>query len=912
MDVRRLTGSAPVVRRFRRKDAEIRHATPYFLLTDSHLNASAPPPPPLSYEPNEFNTRRWPGVDWFIPEATLRDDPDTLRRMRLLVVSIALLMPLFGLGASQLLIAGEAEAAQGIAVLLAAVALSACPFLLKFTRSHAVAGIAFCLVLIGLQFYLAVTDAGLADSALYWMPLVPLVAAFLIGPRVAVFCAVLIIAEVLILYEMEVGGYPFPRFSTYTGRAWYTMLVLVSSATFAAGLGWLYEEYTLKRLRRMNTRLQGLQGALEESEARYRSLFENIPVGVYRSSPDGKAIIANEALVSMLGFDSLEELLAFDLEHVYAGKQGRGRFRERMARDGVVNQFEAVMMRRDGRKIFVRENARATFDADGNVLYYEGAVEDITAHRRAKRALRASEERFRALVQHSTDTITVLDEKGVIQFQSPSVLQNLGYEPEQTIGLNVTDLVHPEDRERVARLFHHVHHRNGEFGSVEFRCLHAEGHYVYVESVGTNMLGNRWVGGIVLNSRDVTERKRAEVALVQAKEQAEEVAQMKSAFLANMSHEIRTPLTGILGFADVLAEEVDDEHREFVGLIKRSGKRLLETLNSVLDLARIEADQMEIDLHILDIGGFVEDTVRLLGPLAEEKKIRLETVLDAPEALARIDRGGLNRIINNLVGNAIKFTSEGQVIVRVGADEDHVTLSVEDTGVGIDASFLPSLFEEFKQESMGAERSHEGSGLGLTITRRLVEMMYGEIAVSSEKGVGSTFTVTFPRAEYLSLEALTETEAPDTAEQERPCVLVVDDNFSARLLLERMLRDTCETDTASSASEALRLAAQTEYDLVLLDIHLSDESSGVEVMQKLRKQSVYREVPIVAFTAFALPGDRERFLNMGFSGYLGKPFTKQQLFEVLAEALGEKWNGVLALPATDDLLGLPSATFLSG
>ncbi len=883
-------------------------------MTNSDLSAQASPlsPAPLSYEPNEFNARRWPVVDWFIPEETLQSDPDTLRRMRLLIVSIALLVPLFGVGAYELFAAGGPFATQGFAVAIATALLMGCPLLLKLTKSHVTAGVAFCVILIGLQAFLAVTDAGLADSSLYWVPLVPLMAAFMIGPRTAMLCSVLILAEIGVLYQMEVAGYPFPRFSTYTDRAWFTMLALVFSTIFAAGLGWVYEGYTLKRLRRMNARLQGLQGALEESETRYRSLFENIPVGVYRSSPDGKVIMANEALVSMLGFDSLEAFLAFDLEHVYAGPMGRARFRDRMARDGVVTQFDAAMVRSDGRKIYVRENARATFDADGNVLYYEGAVEDMTAHRRAKRALRASEERFRALVQHSTDTITVLDANGVIQYQSPSVLQNLGYESEETVGMSIFDLVHSDDRERVHRLFQHVRRRAGEFGGVEFRCLHAGGHYIYVESVGTNMLDNRWVGGVVLNSRDVTERKRAEVALVQAKEQAEEVARMKSAFLANMSHEIRTPLTGILGFADVLADEVQDEHREFVGLIERSGKRLLETLNSVLDLARIEADQMEIDLHVLDIGSFVEDVVRLLGPLAEEKGLALRTVVEASEPHARVDRGGLNRILNNLVGNAIKFTTEGEITVRVRTDDDYVIMEVEDTGVGIDTTFLPDLFEEFKQESTGVGRSHEGSGLGLTITRRLVEMMHGTIEVTSTKGEGSTFTVIFPRAEHTTAADDPAAEPAAFQEQKRPRLLVVDDNFSARLLLERMLRDVAEADTAASADEALTLAAATDYDLVLLDIHLSDESSGVEVMQQLRRRPAYHGVPVIAFTAFALPGDRDRFLNMGFTGYLGKPFTKQQLFDTLADALGPKWTAPIPESDLGNALGSPTATFLSG
>ncbi len=874
------------------------------------LPTTPPGAAPLSYEPNEFSARRWFIVDWFVPEDTLRNDPDTLRRMRLLVISIGIVVPFLLFASFQLLSAGQQLNVQASLLAGAAVLLAGCPLILRATGSHVLPSTIFCVSFIGLQFFLAATDTGVTDSSLYWAVVVPLVGAFMVGPWLALVCALLIIGGTGALYVLEMSGYVFPHISSQTDVVWFSMLSIASATVFAAGLGWVYEGYTLKRLRRMNARLTGLQGALEESEARYRTLFNNIPVGVYRSSPEGRVVMANDALVSMLGFGSAEELLAFDLEYAYAGPEGRAPFRERMARDGEVTQFETALLRRDGRKVYVRENARASFDADGVVRYYEGTVEDVTAHRRAKRALRASEERFRALVQHSSDTITVLDAAGVIQYQSPSLIQNLGYRPEETVGKRVLDLVHPEDRRRVELLFRRVRQEPGEFGSVEFRCLHAEGHYIYVEAVGTNMLTNPWVNGVVLNSRDVTERKRVEVALVQAKEQAEEMAQMKSAFLANMSHEIRTPLTGILGFADVLAEEVDDDHREFVQLIERSGKRLLETLNSVLDLARIEAGQMEIDLHVVDVGEFVEDAVRLLGPLAEEKELTLETVVEAEDARVRVDRGGLNRILNNLVGNAIKFTAQGGITVRVTESGEQLAITVEDTGVGIEAAFLPRLFEEFKQESTGIGRSHEGSGLGLTITRRLVEMMHGTISVESEKGAGSTFTITFPRATTDIVPVDLEPAALEPVEEE-PRILVVDDNFSARLLLERMLRDVCQTAAAGSAAEALTLAAEADYDLVLLDIHLSDESSGVEVMQQLRKMPAYRSAPIIAFTAFALPGDRDRFLNMGFSGYLGKPFTKRQLFGVLAEALGPAWERP-SVESDEDSLSAPSATFLSG
>ncbi|MDX1531105.1 MAG: PAS domain S-box protein, partial [Rhodothermales bacterium] len=735
---------------------------------------------------------------------------------------------------------------------------------------------------------LAFTDGGIEDSSLYWIVLLPLLSAFMVGPWLSAICATVIVAGVFGLYVLEVQGYAFPHLSTPSDVVWYSLLSLVSATLFATLLGWVYEGHTLRRLRRMNARLQELQGALEESEARYRSLFSNIPVGVYRSDPNGRILMANPALVEMLGFQDLDEFATFDLEHIYAGTEGRVPFRERMKRDGQVRQFETALRRRDGEVVYVRENAKATFDADGAVLFYEGTVEDVTAQRQAKLALRASEERFRALVQNSTDTVTVIDEGGVVQYQSPSVEQHLGYTAEELQGGHILEIVHPKDRARLTVLFRQHLRQEGALGTVEFRCRHADGHYIYVEAVGTNMLHNPAVGGIVLNSRDVTERKRAERALVQAKEQAEEVARMKGAFLANMSHEIRTPLTGILGFADVLYEEVDEPHQEFVGLIRRSGKRLLDTLNSVLDLARLEADQMEVELRTLDVVEHTREVVRLLGSLAREKGLDLRVEGEERTVYARLDAGCLSRVLNNLVGNAIKFTEHGCITVRVTDEGGHATVEVADTGVGIESAFVPYLFEEFKQESSGIERSHEGSGLGLTITKKLVEIMHGRIEVESRKGEGSTFRVRFPSA--APVEVRSEAEADEEAAHSGtlPHVLVLDDNDSALLLIGKMLRGVCTCDAVSTVSEALRLASERAYDLVLLDIHLSEEVTGVEVMRQLRQMEDYADTPVVAFTAFALPGDRERFINAGFNGYFSKPFTRSSLLQLVREVMAER------------------------
>ena len=253
----------------------------------------------------------------------------------------------------------------------------------------------------------------------------------------------------------------------------------------------------------------------------------------------------------------------------------------------------------------------------------------------------------------------------------------------------------------------------------------------------------RYVLGTCL---DVTEQKQHEAVLVAAKDKAEEMSRLKDAFLANMSHEIRTPLTAVIGFAEVLAEEVGPDYESLSEPIIEGGQRLLDTLNSVLDLARLEAGEHRLAIEPLDAVEVVKDEVRLLTPLARRKGLALQAHLPPSPAPLLADRAALARILHNLIGNAIKFTENGSIQVFVAWVQERVTITVMDTGVGISAAFLPHLFEEFKQESTGYERSYEGCGLGLSLTKRMVELLGGTIAVESTLGEGSTFTVTLPSA----------------------------------------------------------------------------------------------------------------------------------------------------------------------
>ncbi len=375
--------------------------------------------------------------------------------------------------------------------------------------------------------------------------------------------------------------------------------------------------------------------------------------------------------------------------------------------------------------------------------------------------LRRSEEYFRALIEDTVDLILVLEADGSARYVSPSMKRMFGYGIEELIGRNVFTLIHRDDAARVIEGFvSGLEHR--DLGNpIEFRLRHKDGSWHMVEAHDNNLLDNPAVAGVVITARDVTERKRAEAELQQAKETAEAASRSKSEFLANMSHEIRTPMNGIIGMTDIVLETaLAPEQRDFLETVQRSAHSLLAIINDILDFSKIEAGKLALDSTELSLRRVVTDIVKMLAVRARMKGIELSANLppEVPDALIG-DSGRLRQILTNLVGNAVKFTEQGRVTLAASAEtvtpqEAWIHFTVSDTGVGIPKDECGRIFEAFEQGE-GSVRHYGGTGLGLTISRALVEMMGGRIWVESEAGRGSTFHFTArfgrPRADLQAL-----------------------------------------------------------------------------------------------------------------------------------------------------------------
>lgn len=402
--------------------------------------------------------------------------------------------------------------------------------------------------------------------------------------------------------------------------------------------------------------------------------------------------------------------------------------------------------------------------------------------------------------------------------------------------------------------------------------------------------------GVLFSAEDITELKQKEKELIEAKEKADESNKLKSTFLANMSHELRTPMIGILGYSDLLVGELDDEnHKRMASAIHESGQRLIDTLNMILDLSRLEANKHNIDYQVVNINSLIKNVTFHFEAAAHKKNIFLKTSLPSIEVISRTDPRMLRDVLNNLINNAIKFTSKGGVFVSLELFHRDFLVSIKDTGIGISEENLGLVFEEFRQVSEGLGRGFQGTGLGLTICKKYIELLGGQISIKSTPGEGSEFVCQLPLFSYSADEEAKRNESKqiytDTAgkissgSNMDKRILIVEDDLTSREVINLFLKNLFKVKFAEDGIKAIEIAEKEKFDLILMDINLGSGITGIEVMERIRKISGYKNIPIIAATAFAMLGDREKFLSIGFNHYISKPYIKAQLTKLLNEAL---------------------------
>jgi len=661
----------------------------------------------------------------------------------------------------------------------------------------------------------------------------------------------------------------------------------------------------------------GLQGIVrdvtermrvQERLAHFQSIVDSSHDAIISVTLDGVITSWNPAAQELYGYCAEDAIGHSSLMIVPQDRIAEyTELRERVSRGEGVVRRETVRMRSDGKMIDVDVTYSPIKDSAGRIIGASIIAQDITARKAAQQALREREQRLSSIIQHASEIVYTLTPQGVFTFVSPAWTEKLGHPVADVVGRSFADFVHPEDIHVCQRALKQAM-RTGAMDPVEYRVRHQNGTWRWHSTAGSVITDEegRPVCGVGI-ADDVTERKRNEQQLARAKEQAEAANRAKSEFLANVSHEIRTPLTAILGFADVLLSDASREEQcRAAQTIQRNGEHLLNLINEILDLSKIEAGRFDIDSEPCIPMQIVAEVVSLMRVPAKAKNLAIS--VRCPEPLPQTictDPLRLRQILLNLLGNAIKCTDAGEVQITVRLHDKRMWFEVHDTGIGIPAEEICRLFKPFAQLEGCNRRRLGGTGLGLAISKRLAQRLGGDIVVQSTPSVGSVFTLSIDPG---TLEHVPLIEHPDeclcgprpssndgsTPVLPAGCrILLAEDGPDNQRLISFLLEKAGATvvvaDNGAIAVEQVLAhmgEAQTPgFDVVLMDMQMP-VLDGYGATQQLRAAG-YRG-PIVAVTAHAMKSDRLKCLQVGCDDYLSKPIDRNGLLKTVGDVLARR------------------------
>ena len=635
--------------------------------------------------------------------------------------------------------------------------------------------------------------------------------------------------------------------------------------------------------------------ALQESELHYRELFDEAPVAYHELDLDHRITRVNATELSMLGY-RLDEMVGRPVTDFILGDTPGGAIQP-VAGDQRHESFERVFRRKDGRRVPMLMRQRVMTDARGAVCGTRATLQDISALKRKELELRDAEEKYRSIFENAIEGIFQTTPEGSYMSVNPALASIYGFGSPDELMSKITHIgkqlyVRPGrraeftaamlERGAVTDFESQIYRRDGSviWISERARCVRdQDGKLLYYE-------------GTV---EDITARRETDEAIKQARDAALESARLKSEFLANMSHEIRTPMNGIIGMTGLLLDtDLTPKQRDFSQTISSSADALLTIINDILDFSKIEAGMLMFEEIDFQLSSVVEGSVELLAARAASKEIELASLVyqDVPTGL-RGDPGRLRQVLTNLIGNAVKFTEKGEVVVRAKCEritETHVTIrfAVSDTGIGIGPEGQTKLFQAFVQADGSTTRRFGGTGLGLAICKQLVARMGGEIGVTSEVGKGSTFWFTA----CFEKQAGGGMAAPRPANLKDVRVLTVDDNGTNRAILHHLLTNwgmrEQQAPNGVTALSILNVEAGRgrTFDLAVLDMQMPG-MDGLELARAMKKDPRFASVRIVMLTSVDRQDDPEVLRETGVDAYLTKPVKQSQLFDCLSLVMSQ-------------------------
>jgi PAS domain S-box-containing protein len=606
--------------------------------------------------------------------------------------------------------------------------------------------------------------------------------------------------------------------------------------------------------------------------------------GCYLVDLQGHILETNDSYCSMIGY-SREELLKMSVKDIEA-IETQELIQKRI--DKILNtgsdRFETRHIRKDGKIILIE--ASVNFLNDGNPRLY-CFMRDITERNRAEEKVR----QLAAIVQSSEDAIIGKNLDGIITTWNKGAENIFGYSESEIVGKSISILYPPGNVDELSMILEKI--KSGEnikhFETVRRR---KDGQPIQMSLTVSPILNadGKIVAASVIG-HDITIRKKSELDLIRAKDQAESANRLKDAFIANISHEIRTPLNGILGMTSLIKEmfqnNIKKEDEEIFEGIDFSSNRIIRTIDMILNYSRLHIGEYNIKPGNISLSKICANLIKEFNTSAKHKSLELSFQNNCGESVIFADEYSITMAISNLIDNAIKFTAAGYVrLILDKKNSGEIILEIKDSGVGIDKDYLNNIFEPYRQEQMGYGRAYEGIGLGLAIVKKVISLNNAVITVESKKGDGTAFFINFGRMNYgndLKVEPERAPGSPPIGEKSsKITILLVEDDALNQMTIKRFVEKKYScivTDSSDNVKEILR---RGHIDLILMDISIKGSRNGLELTKELKASKEFAHLPVIAVTAHAFKEDRQNALASGCDNFLSKPFSKQDLFNIIS------------------------------
>jgi PAS domain S-box-containing protein len=632
--------------------------------------------------------------------------------------------------------------------------------------------------------------------------------------------------------------------------------------------------------------------AAEKSEIKVRSMFENTATGIVFFSPEGNVLEANPSAIRMLGSPSLEATKTVNvLEYKPLIDIGFANDFLKCISENQVITGSSSYITKWNKELFIQYFLIPIFH-NKEIIGVWANLQDLTDlwHSqkdlaKAKEIAEQSEHMIIDITNNIPVYIAVVDASTLCyKFVNSKYIDSFNKKREEIIGANIFEIIGKENAEFAMDYINEV--RKGNLSSYVNTFDIREGkRYISVNYV-PGFDENKEVKDIIVLSYDITDLKKTEEDLLNAKLKAEESDRLKTAFLQNISHEIRTPLNGILGFSNLLSKQEIPGHviKEYTNLIQESGNKLLEIINDVLDISKIETGQIMVQIKPISINSLLADLFSFFSPTAKQKNLDLSytTFLKRENSFIETDPTKLNQILTNLINNSIKFTKRGSVEFGYEIFGDEILFYVKDSGIGIPDEMQERIFERFIQSKLSISKGNEGTGLGLAICKGLVKILGGKIWLESEMHKGSTFYFSIPYRPFLEIEEINQVVTANENLLKKTTILIAEDHYiSFRYLQELLQKDNIIILHAENGEQAIEFVKNNpDIDIVLMDIRMP-VMDGIEATKLIK--NIRPNLPIVAQTAYAFSDEKEMIISIGCTDYISKPIEKNELFKLIAK-----------------------------